>query len=564
VVTLYKKWLSGSNNLKHTAMEAGKKKLIQFESGGQPLNVQYNLPQAGSYFGRSYMELSFGDRDREYFNAGCYQAPRHESVDRMQKRVSPSMISVLLEKSRRPEMRVPISRNTGNTANKLPSITEETTEIEALSNMSKVDWWTIGVHNLSRRLQNIDLAQLEAEAGKMGYKTKWYRNHFGALDFYLIDTENKEIAPHLFLIESYRISSFPTNYGAGKTVKTFSLVPGEKTKISISTYKHHKNEEGYGSCILDSNTPESAHDFQNSIESEIFCKESLFTAMEFLSATEIDSILYACNVPCGSTVNMNLARNEFVKNLWKAINKQVTRASSKREILVNTEFLPRIHEERFMTREISNPNPGCTVNYIFRQMNQEFLSVLHLTDIRIGYSNGIINREYTLPELDQFLSDCIFPEMHDEVSSGILNAIMDITDHNDETIREKAIVRPYAVSGDTSGKVMHQFNSHYVSSYTDRSGLELNLNGIILATKHFILPTDSVMVDSLLGEGNIMDTHIRNMQEQELRERRLNNDIKEREVEKSNLAETIVKESTSEKAKIFEEVFSRFDNDKWS
>jgi hypothetical protein len=545
-------------------MEANKKRLIKFESGGQPLNIQYNFPQPNSYFGRSYMELSFGDRDREYFNAGCYQATRHDSVDRMQKRVSPSMISVLLEKSRRPDMRVPSQRNSGKTQNTLPPIAEEITEMENLSNMGKTDWWTIGVHNLSRRLQNIDLAQLESEAGKMGYRTMWYRNHFGALDFYLIDTENKEIAPHLFLIESYRISSFPTNYGAGKTVKTFSLVPGEKSKISISTYKHHKNEEGYGSCILDSNTPESAHEFQNSIESEIYSKDSLYSAMEFLSATEVDPVLYASSVPCDSIVKINLARTEFIKNLWKSITKQVTRAASKREILVNTEVLPNYHDERFMTRKISNPNPGCTVNYIFRQMNQEFLSVLHLTDVRIGYSNGVINREYTLPELNEFLNDCIFPEMHDEVCSNILNAIFEITDHNNEPIRDLNIIRSYSIPEGKTNNTIYQYNSQHVSSYTDRSGLELNLNGIILATKHFVLPTDSVMVDTLLGEGDILDTHIRSMQEQELRERTLNNDMKEREVEKQSLAESIVKETTQEKAKIFEEVYNRFDNDRWS
>ena len=40
----------------------------------------------------------------------------------------------------------------------------------------------------------------------------------------------------LILVESYRLSSYLGNYGAGRTLKTFSLLPGEKTKLSIKNY----------------------------------------------------------------------------------------------------------------------------------------------------------------------------------------------------------------------------------------------------------------------------------------------------------------------------------------
>jgi hypothetical protein len=40
--------------------------------------------------------------------------------------------------------------------------------------------------------------------------------------------------PRLMIVEIYRLSSFLGNYGAGRVVKTFSLLPGEKTKISVT------------------------------------------------------------------------------------------------------------------------------------------------------------------------------------------------------------------------------------------------------------------------------------------------------------------------------------------
>ena len=44
------------------------------------------------------------------------------------------------------------------------------------------------------------------------------------------------------------------------------------------------------------------------------------------------------------------------------------------------------------------------------------------------------------------------------------------------------------------------------------------------------------------------------------KEKKRERNEKEKEVEKMNLAESIVKETPTEKAKTFEEVFARFDN----
>ncbi len=60
--------------------------------------------------------------------------------------------------------------------------------------------------------------------------------------------------PSITLVESYRLTSFLGDYGAGRTIKTFSLLPGEKTKISIKTYKKTEQEFKQSSSILDSFT----------------------------------------------------------------------------------------------------------------------------------------------------------------------------------------------------------------------------------------------------------------------------------------------------------------------
>ena len=545
-------------NLNLLSMETtGNIPLIKFETGGGPLSINLSSQQSSTYFGRSFIELNFGEEDKKYFKAECFTPGKHETSNRG---VTPSIISVLLEKSRKPEMqlRVPQNREAGETTNHVA----DTAEAVALSSINKHDWWMVGLHNLSKRLQNIDLAQLEAEAGRMGYRTSWYRNHFGALEFYLTPATQSTVKPRLCLIESYRLTSFFTEYGAGRTLKTFTLLPGEKTKISIRTYMNRHSEESYGSCILDSNSYESAHEFQSCIDSENQMRQEFTNAMEFQSSTEIDPLLYACSVNTDDVGHLNPIRDEFVKNIWKAVTKHSSRAASKRGIEINTETNARtdIGEEELMIREISNPNMGRAVNYVFRQLNQEFISFLHLTDIRIGYSNGFIRREYTLPELDQMLDEIIYDDMRDEVRSFIVNAIMNIRDMDGNSIKNKNVIKLTTSSDSPAAQKGYQFNSSYFSEYKDEHGMKWRVPGTIVALNRFVMPTDSVIADSLLGHGDILDTHIRGIQNEELRERMLNNDMKEKEVEKLNLAETIVKESTAEKAKTFEEVFARYDN----
>ena len=76
------------------------------------------------------------------------------------------------------------------------------------------------------------------------------------------------LEPKLYLVETIRLTSFLGDYGAGRVVKTLSLLPGESTKISIKTYRQTESTEKKSSSILDSVTKESADDMQKSLQSE--------------------------------------------------------------------------------------------------------------------------------------------------------------------------------------------------------------------------------------------------------------------------------------------------------
>jgi hypothetical protein len=71
--------------------------------------------------------------------------------------------------------------------------------------------------------------------------------------------------PHLYLVESHRLTSYLGDYGAGRIVKTFSLLPGKSRKISIKTFRQRESTRKEAGSVLDSVTRESASDLEESL-----------------------------------------------------------------------------------------------------------------------------------------------------------------------------------------------------------------------------------------------------------------------------------------------------------
>ena len=62
-------------------------------------------------------------------------------------------------------------------------------------------------------------------------------------------------------------------------------------------------------------------------------------------------------------------------------------------------------------RQLENINLSRTLNFVFRQMNQAFISFVHLTDVRIGYFDGRRESRIEVPvsALDSLLDRVVKP-----------------------------------------------------------------------------------------------------------------------------------------------------------
>jgi hypothetical protein len=172
------------------------------------------------------------------------------------------------------------------------------------------------------------------------------------------NVEKPPLRPRLYLVESYRLSSYLGDYGAGKTLKTFSLLPGEKTKISVKTYSKTETEAKQASSVLDSITNESTKDFETTLATEQSNKQGYQESFsyEVSGRAEASWGWGEADVSGGVKGGTNASREEFAKNMMDTTQKHATKASSKRDVQTNTSFESREErgEETSIEREIQN------------------------------------------------------------------------------------------------------------------------------------------------------------------------------------------------------------------
>ncbi|WP_158594377.1 hypothetical protein [Cohnella faecalis] len=369
----------------------------------------------------------------------------------------------------------------------------------------------------------------------------------------------------IILVESYRMSSFLGNYGAGGMIKTTSLLPGEKTKISIRSYTQSEESAKTASTILDSVTDDIADEFEKSMGNEQTDQKNYKESFEYKVSAEAGASWGwgSASISASASGGTNAARDQFARNISNSTQKHVARASARRDVQINTNYEVKTTagEESSIIREIENINVSRTLNFVFRQMNQEFITLLHLVDLRIGFFKvDIVNgqekhtyTEVTLPQLDALLGDIIIASKRQEVRNAIINQMTNIFDYQD---RHHRFVEEEPFK-DENGNVIPLSNylrvkKDYVSTYADEAaGTNISVPGIILAANRHVLRTEGVIVEALLGQGEALDDYSRNLQSETVREKSLRNDLLESEMKMKLLALDILESRDELAAKIY-------------
>ena len=369
----------------------------------------------------------------------------------------------------------------------------------------------------------------------------------------------RNLEPKLIFVEAHKLTNFPGDYGAGTTIKTFSLLPGEETEISIKTYKKSKEDTKEASSILDSYTEEKADEFEKGVQQENArtSKEENSSSYSVKAEAGVSFGCVSASVEAGMEASASASREEVAKNVMNATEKHAQKASSKRDVNINTSFerSEEVGEEISIMRRIENLNSSRTLNFTFRQMNQQFHSILHLCDLRIGFYNGYPGsmREYTLCELGHLVQKYMkipnktHNEIYEDLKQKIFNEYTNVIDYqgNSRTLIEEAqngnggpsylkVIPPMDLNGKKIGQqeyIMRDARKDDKGNIIQPKDIRY-LEGVILTKKVITMKTDGIIVEALLGKANALDDYSLDARKEKIREKKFENNLKKANVRK--------------------------------
>ncbi|HRQ55620.1 MAG TPA: hypothetical protein PL018_15290 [Ignavibacteriaceae bacterium] len=381
--------------------------------------------------------------------------------------------------------------------------------------------------------------------------------------------EPEELLPSIMIALEMKMSSYLGDYGAGKTIKTFSLLPGERTTITIRTYQQEQVTKMLAQNVLDSYSESSAEDLQNTIQNEVghatnkSVQEINTKTKNWKAGGSFGLNLGVFKIGGGGggggtsseTTTVNNAVETQVKMLTGATSHHVAKSDSLRQIEINSETSSTsINEyEETIVRELENINKSRVLNFVFRQLLQEFVSITHLVDVSFVFYGGLENRKSArLANLHDFLDEVMRDREFVEMAKRMIYT-------------QLCSIRDY--EGNTVGlieKVTEELNNcidplpepEIIEYVRVKKGLSQvyegrKVEGIILDVTNRILRTPSLVVDALLGQGESLDCYNQKLQEADA----LNSELQNQKLQQA--IQTIEQISEpGERAKLYKKVFS--------
>lgn len=352
----------------------------------------------------------------------------------------------------------------------------------------------------------------------------------------------KAANPQISIQLNFKMVSFLGDYGAGQTIKTIHLLPGERSTITMRTYKSNETVREQAQNVLDSFSESSADALQDTVERA--------SSHAYGSSDETSNSLTKSGGGGGS-IGLNIgflsiggggggskdtteasshvsATQDMVSNLTNSVDYHVASSDTLRQIEINSETTSRstTESEESIVREIENINQSRVLNFVFRQLLQEYISITYLDSVSILYYNGFPESRLVakLPDMDILLRKVLINEdAVKAVQNKIYKVLCNMKDYQDVTTGfiEK-------VSQSFANCINPEDPADTVTYIRKKLGLEqtaegYTVPGIIMDVSKRVLRTASAVVDAVLGQGEALDCYNQNLQQSAVKAAELGN-----------------------------------------
>lgn len=366
-------------------------------------------------------------------------------------------------------------------------------------------------------------------------------NLYGTLHIEWIQ-EPEQPTPTFYIVEQYKVCSYLGNYGAGKTVHTHSLYPKEKTTFYTRTYKRMESVRSRSENVLDSFSESSAESLENLLKTDHTKAKTTTQGNEFgqsfgakVGATipvKAVNVEVGANTSANQKSTYNQVRTNSINTLTQAIDKHSSESASSRKVEINTSTTETVltEEEQTTTRIVENINSSCTLNFVFRQLHQEYITITYLNKVSFMFTNGYPEALDTaeFQDLLRLLikickTEAQAIEIHDKIMLELCNVI-------DYQYQPQAFIecRDLGLNSCCADCMENPPTAHQ-KWISKKRGLKqtaegITVPGIILDLTKRIMPTDSVICEALLGQGDALDCYNAQLQQAAVDSAKLQNE----------------------------------------
>jgi len=170
-------------------------------------------------------------------------------------------------------------------------------------------------------------------------------------------------------------------------------------------------------------------------------------------------------------------------------------------------------------------------------MNQEYLTLLHLLDVKIGYTDGLTTKAIPLYALDDFLREVIVTQkdtsgaplsedkqFRTKLKQQILDELKLIYDYKGAVHDLTERIERKDSSGTSLG-AYHRVKRIATEYEVVSTGTKVTVAGIVLSAMYNVIRTDGIITEALLGRSPGLDTFSQELQEQTVRELKAKNNL---------------------------------------
>jgi hypothetical protein len=372
--------------------------------------------------------------------------------------------------------------------------------------------------------------------------------------------------PRIAIVETWEFRSYLGDYGLGRTLQTFSLLPGERTTITVETWRSDSAMREDATSIFDSSDTAAQSRFASTLMNQTgsaFQDQGGWSLSVGLSASAKASFFglveASASLNTGFAANHSEASQRWSNNLTQTASEHAAQVNNSRQQAVQSSSTTTTQSGSTTTtvREIANTNLRRVLNFVFRELNQTYETYVILRDIQLAFYNGRAGSADIAPigDLRPFLERHVKPALQTKAAQLILAMCAQRLDYKGEPVATLQVGR--RPNGSTyewedaklGGDGELDFPGDPLSTdyrWRFRPG-PLNgpdapraVNGLITQQSSVVVRTDNLVVEALLGQADALDPYASALQALDLQSREADRKWREVQTEKATDALEIV------------------------